>query len=71
VKVLFAWAIGIAFAAWCCRWLWKARRDARLWKTIAAGMAGGIAGKSVEAAFGDDSSDWDSGGGGDSGDGGD
>jgi hypothetical protein len=72
VTVLIAWAIGIGFAVWVCRLLWKARRDAQLRKTIAAGMAGGVASESVEAAWANDASGWDGNDGGDGGgDGGD
>lgn len=63
MELLFAWAVGIAFAVWFCRWLWRARRDAKTRKAIAAGMAGEIAGDSIEAAVGDASSDWSADGG--------
>jgi hypothetical protein len=71
MKVLFAWTVGIAFAVWICRWLWKARRDAQIRKMMAAGMAGEIACESVGLGIADETSEWSTGDGGDGGDGGD
>jgi hypothetical protein len=57
VQTFVAWAVGIGFTVWACRMLWKARRDAQLKTTIAAGMAGDVADPDVPSALGADSSE--------------